>query len=324
MYIVTGGAGFLGSSIVWYLNKQGIDNIIIVDNLADSSKWKNLVSLQYVDYLHKDVFMNALRSKKLPFSISAVIHMGASSSTTETNADYLMENNFHYSQDLCRYTLELGKKFINASSAATYGDGSQGFSVDESKLYKLKPLNMYGYSKHLFDLWLLREQLLSEVVSLKFFNVYGPNEYHKGDMSSVIFKAFHQIKQSGKLKLFKSNSAEYTDGGQKRDFVYVKDCAKMVYELLSSDICGIRNVGTGLARSWNDLANSVFNAMDYECNIDYIDMPKNITTAYQNYTQADMSWNDLVRFCTLEEGINDYIKSYLLAKYEYLEYCKAS
>jgi len=324
MYIVTGGAGFLGSAIVWYLNKKGIDNIIIVDNLANSSKWKNLVNLRYLDYLHKDVFIEMLRNKGLPFNISAVIHMGASSSTTETNADYLMENNFHYTRDLCRYTLDLGKKFINASSAATYGDGSQGFKVAVNKLYELKPLNMYGYSKHLFDLWLLKENLLSEVASLKFFNVYGPNEYHKLDMSSVVFKAFMQIKESGKLKLFKSNSAEYADGGQKRDFVYVKDCAKMVYKLLESDICGILNVGTGLARSWNDLAKSVFKAMECTCNIEYIDMPQNIAGAYQNYTQADMKYNDLFSFCTLEEGINDYIKSYLLANYGYLEYSKIS
>ncbi|MEG2173110.1 MAG: ADP-glyceromanno-heptose 6-epimerase [Desulfovibrionaceae bacterium] len=323
MYVITGGAGFLGSALVWHLNQRGVDNIIVVDNLAHSEKWKNLVNRRYVDYIHKDAFIAMVRRNALPFHLKGVVHLGACSSTTETNADYLMENNFHYTRDLCTYALHKGARFINASSAATYGDGAQGFQAEGEAVYALKPLNMYGYSKHLVDLWLLRHGLDTSVASLKFFNVYGPNEYHKGDMCSVISKAYTQIQETGCLRLFKSTAPEYADGGQLRDFVYVKDCAALMDWLLQQEsVCGIRNVGTGQARSWNDLAAAVFGAMHREVCIEYVDMPVHLHGKYQNFTQADMTWLKgsacPVPWHGLEAGVRDYVQNYLAGADAYL------
>jgi ADP-L-glycero-D-manno-heptose 6-epimerase len=252
----------------------------------------------------------------LPWKIKAVVHLGACSSTTELDADFLMKNNFHYSRDICRYALDSGARFIAASSAATYGDGSSGFSDDPAMLSFLQPLNIYGYSKHLFDLWLLRENLLGNVASLKFFNVYGPNEYHKGSMRSVVAKAYSQIIKEGSLRLFKSAVPFLEDGGQKRDFVYVKDCVSLIAWLLEhSEANGIMNVGTGKARTFNDLGKAVFAAMNRECNIEYIDMPEELHGKYQNFTEAEMDWVEEagypLRFTDLEEGVRDYVQGYL-------------
>ncbi|MDR2696777.1 MAG: NAD-dependent epimerase/dehydratase family protein, partial [Deltaproteobacteria bacterium] len=200
MYIVTGGAGFIGSALIWRLNQAGIDDIVIVDDLGATEKWKNIRQLRYADYVQRDAFLRMLEEGAPPWPLTAVVHMGACSDTTERNAEFLMRNNFKYSQTLCRIALERGARFINASSAATYGDGSQGFSDRLDRLRGLAPLNMYGYSKHAFDLWLMREGLLGQAVSLKFFNVYGPNEYHKGSMRSVVCKAWHEIGLSGRLR----------------------------------------------------------------------------------------------------------------------------
>jgi len=323
MYVITGGAGFIGSVLLWQLNHMYLDEIVVVDNLASSEKWRNLVKRRYVDYLHRDRFYDMLRRDALPWKISAVVHLGACSSTTERDADFLMENNFHYSRDLCRYALDKGARFINASSAATYGDGSLGFSDDPALIPRLAPLNMYGYSKQLFDLWLLREKLCGEVVSLKFFNVYGPNEYHKGDMQSVVVKAHRQIREHGRLALFKSDVPGLADGEQKRDFVYVKDCtALMAWLLERGDVNGIHNVGTGTARSFNELGRAVFAALGRECRIDYVDMPETLRSKYQNYTRADMGWLARVdcplSFTPLEEGAADYVCNYLEKKDSYL------
>lgn len=323
MYVITGGAGFLGSAMVWQLNQRGVDNCIIVDSLGRDEKWKNLVNRRYADYIHKDIFMDMVRRDAVPFAITAVVHMGACSATTELDADYLMENNFHYSRDLCVYALQKGARFINASSAATYGDGQQGFSAQGDALLSLKPLNMYGYSKHLFDLWLLRQGLEQQVASLKFFNVYGPNEYHKADMRSVVCKAYEQILQTGQLRLFRSNSPCYADGGQMRDFVYVKDCTALLdWLLLNPAYNGIHNVGTGMARSWNDLAAAVFFAMGREVCIEYMDMPELLRAKYQNFTQADMTWLDQcacpVCWHGLEDGVTEYVQQYLAQDDMYL------
>lgn len=316
MYIVTGGAGFIGSALVWQLNQVGITEIVIVDNLGKSEKWKNLVGLDYVEYLHRDRFIGMVRANSLPWQVSGIVHLGACSSTTETDADFLMENNVRYSIDLCRHALEHGIRFVNASSAATYGDGSLGFADDPAGLPGLRPLNMYGYSKHLVDLWLLREKLDNSVASLKFFNVYGPNEYHKGNMRSVVCKAHEWVRESGKIRLFASGSPDYPDGGQMRDFVYVKDCVKLILFLLQDpQINGIHNVGTGRARTWNDLARAVFAALKIEPNIEYIPMPENLAGKYQNFTQAEMGWLERFanapKFRSLEDGITDYVCSYL-------------
>lgn len=228
MYIVTGGAGFIGSAMIWRLNEAGIDDILVVDNLASSEKWRNLVNRRYRDYVHRDEFRRMVLEGRAPQKVEAIIHMGACSSTTERNADFLMDNNLHYSQMVCRYALEQGARLINASSAATYGDGSHGFSDSLLTTLSLRPLNMYGYSKQMFDLWAYRENLLKSIASVKFFNVYGPNEYHKGEMKSVACKAFTELRETGSLRLFKSDRPQYPDGGQMRDFVYVKDCVNVM------------------------------------------------------------------------------------------------
>jgi len=316
MIIVTGGAGFIGSAFVWKLNREGIDDILIVDDLGQSDKWKNLVNLSYADYIHKDAFIEQIQVDPESVQASAVVHMGACSSTTERDADYLMENNYHYTCQVAEWALSQKARLIYASSAATYGDGSQGFSDDLSTIKTLRPINMYGYSKQLFDLWLLRHRLENQCAGIKFFNVFGPNEYHKGDMTSVIYKAFHQIRATGKVKLFKSYKSEYGDGEQRRDFVYVKDCIEALWWLLGHpDVNGIFNLGTGQSRTWNDLIHAVFSAMNREPSIEYIDMPIEIRDQYQYFTEAKM---DKLRdagcpvvFNPLEDTVRDYVVNHL-------------
>lgn len=323
MYIVTGGAGFIGSAMVWKLNQMGIDDILVVDNLSKSEKWNNLVGLKYEDYLHRDQFLKFILEGEDPFDTDAVIHMGACSSTTELDADFLMENNYRYTQYVCRHCLGHDARFINASSAATYGEGECGFDDDHAGIDALRPLNMYGYSKQLFDLWAKKGGFLDQIVSLKFFNVYGPNEYHKDDMKSVICKAHKQILETDKLKLFKSYREEYPHGGQKRDFVYIKDCVNiMAWFLENPDANGIFNIGTGTARTWNDLANAVFAAMGRESNIEYIEMPESIRDKYQYFTQANMDKLAKagcdVQMTSLEDGAADYVQNYLAKDNSYL------
>ncbi|NNF99716.1 MAG: ADP-glyceromanno-heptose 6-epimerase [Desulfobacteraceae bacterium] len=322
MYIVTGGAGFIGSAVVWSLNDQGEDDIIVVDNLGRSEKWKNLVNRKYTDYIHRSEFLDRLESGVFN-NIEAIIHMGACSSTTERDADFLADNNFHYSVRLASFAVQNHIRFINASSAATYGDGKNGFEDSDDALNSLKPMNMYGYSKHLFDLWADRNKVLNRLASLKFFNVFGPNEYHKKDQCSVILKAYHQIKKTGRVQLFKSYREIYPHGGQRRDFVYVKDCVSVIQWLLEHpDINGIFNVGTGIDRSWNALASSVFSAMNVEENIEYIDMPEQLKDRYQYYTRAKtdkLAEAGCTIACrSLEKAVADYVQHYLMAEDIYL------
>ena len=322
MYIVTGGAGFIGSSVVWRLNQAGINDVLIVDNLGKTIKWKNLVNLKYSDYINKDRFLSELLSDRLE-EIEGIVHMGACSSTTEIDADYLMTNNFHYSVQLADYALRKNIRFIYASSAATYGGGEYGFSDDVQSMLQLKPLNMYGYSKHLFDMWVLKNRCMDRLVGLKFFNVFGPNEYHKGEMSSVILKAFNQINDSGKIRLFKSYRPEYKDGEQQRDFVYVKDCAELVWNLIDNpSFNGIFNVGSGHARTWNDLAHAVFSAMGLPADIEYIEMPASLKDRYQYFTCADnqnlYDHGCAIHFQDLESAVSDYVNCYLKKDYAHL------
>ncbi len=317
MYIITGGAGFLGSALLWQLNKVGMEDVLVVDNLNTSEKWKNLVGLRYVDYVHRNAFIEQVRREGLGSQVKGIVHLGACSDTTERNADFLMENNFHFSRDLCQAALENDIRFIHASSASTYGDGSLGFDDHEDLVPRLRPLNMYGYTKQLFDMWLLREGLTSRVTSLKFFNVYGPNEYHKNAMRSVVCKAYGEILETGKLRLFRSTTPEYADGGQMRDFVYVKDCVRIMQWLLQEKrVNGIFNVGTGKARSWNELGAAIFAAMDRELCIEYMDMPKILHGKYQNYTQACMDKLQATGcppcVYSLEEGVKEYVQLFLL------------
>ena len=322
MYIVTGGAGFIGSAILWKLNTQGIDDILVVDDLGQSDKWKNLVNRRYIDYIHKSTFISLLAGNKID-PIDAIIHMGACSSTTERDADFLMENNFHYSTALAEYALQNNIRMINASSAATYGDGSAGFSDSQEDMQNLKPLNMYGYSKQLFDLWALRKGALKDIASLKFFNVFGPNEYHKDDMCSMVSRGFNQIHETGCLRLFKSYRSEYQDGGQRRDFVYVKDCVDIVWWLIEHpEASGVFNLGTGKDRSWNDLAAALFSAMGLELNIEYIPMPEPLQDRYQYYTRAEMQKLTQAgcpaTSTSLEAAVGDYVQNYLLKEDVYL------
>lgn len=314
--IVTGGAGFIGANVVKRLNELGEDKIFIVDNLSISEKWKNLVDLSFEDYIHKDRFIDELKKDKFKLSVKAIIHLGARSSTTEKDVDFLMENNYEYTKELAKWSIKSNVRFIYASSAATYGDGSIGFSDNHYLIPKLSPLNAYGYSKQIFDLWALKKGFLDKIVGLKYFNVFGPRENHKGDMRSMVLKAYEQIKRDGKIRLFKSYNPKYKDGEQLRDFIYIKDAVEMtLFFLEHPKLNGIFNVGTGIPRSWNDLAKAVFSALGTNPKIEYVDMPYEIRDKYQYFTKAEM---DKIRksgytkpTLSLEEAVKDYILNYL-------------
>lgn len=323
MIVITGGAGFIGSALLWRLNRAGCTDICLVDRLGKGEKWKNLVKLKFREYFHKDAFLELIRKNSVPFSVEAVIHLGACSNTMEKDADYLWENNVRYSQYLARWALERGVRFIYASSAATYGDGSLGFSDRDEVTRLLKPINMYGYSKQAFDLWVLNEKLTNSVVGIKFFNVFGPNEYHKGEMRSVVHKAVGQIISEGKVRLFRSYRPEYEDGGQMRDFVYVKDCVDILLWLLENrEVTGIFNLGTGKARTWNDLALAIFSALKRTPAIEYIEMPPGLEKQYQYFTEARMEKlkeaGCPLSFHSLEEAVHDYVVRYLVTDDPYL------
>lgn len=314
-FIVTGGAGFIGSNIVAALNERGEYDIVVVDILGQDEKWKNLVGLRFADYWEGDDFRFKLQHDALG-EVDTVFHMGACSATTETNASYLADNNYRFTRDLCEWCLQHGTRFIYASSGATYGDGALGYSDDDETTWQLKPLNMYGYSKHLFDLWALRQGVTDRVAGLKFFNVYGPREDHKGDMRSVVHKSYGQIQATGEVKLFKSYKPEYRDGEQVRDFVYVKDAVDVCLWLHDNQrASGIFNVGTGRERTWLDLANAVFSALGQPPRIQFIDMPETLRPKYQYHTCADIrrlqAAGYRTPFTSLEDGVRDYVQTWL-------------
>ncbi len=312
----------IGSAFVWQLNQQNITDIIIVDNLNTSEKWKNLLHLNYRDYWHKDQFLEWLNLSPEARQCEAIIHLGACSSTTELNADYLMENNYRYTVELANWALDNNVYFMYASSAATYGDGNLGFDDDHLKIPSLIPLNRYGYSKQFFDLKSLSNNWTDKLVGLKFFNVFGPNEYHKGDMKSVVCKAYDQILQAGTLKLFKSYRPDYKNGGQKRDFIYVKDCVQAMWWLFNNrQIKGIFNVGSGQANTWNDVAKALFTAMHRPLSIEYIEMPETLKNQYQYFTEAPMQKLKQAGYphqhMPLDVAVTDYV-SYLKSDNKYL------
>jgi ADP-L-glycero-D-manno-heptose 6-epimerase len=317
MIVVTGGVGFIGSAIVHELNNRGLSKIVIVDDVDHPEKEKNLAALKYVDLQTKDAFLQMIRSGSLTPEADAIIHMGACSSTTETNQEFLRTNNIEYTRHLAEFSIEKNIRFIYASSAATYGDGAQGYRDDESQLTPLRPLNLYGDSKQQFDLWARDTGAFDKIVGLKYFNVYGPNEYHKGDMQSLVRKGFYQIQETGKMRLFKSYKPEYEDGGQERDFIYIKDAVAMTLFFLDHpEIGGLFNVGSGKARNWNALAHALFSAMGKAPHIEYIEMPEFIRDQYQYHTQAEMGKIRKVGYdaptTSLEDGIKDYVINYLL------------
>ena len=315
--LVTGGAGFIGSALVWALNCRGCDNIVVCDRLGTDEKWRNLVPLRFAGFVEADDLLARLKNGALG-KFNLVLHMGACSSTTERDAGFLFRNNFEFTRDLAEWSLAKKTRFVYASSAATYGDGTAGMGDDDSKLDALRPLNMYGYSKHLFDLHARRAGYLKKIVGLKYFNVFGPNEDHKADMRSLVHKSFAQVKNEGVIRLFKSYRKDYRDGEQKRDFLYVKDAVAMTLHLASNrKVGGLFNIGSGATRTWIDLAKSVFAALEKKPKIKFIEMPEAIRDKYQYFTQADILRLRAAGYrapvTSLEDAVKDYVRNYLTA-----------
>jgi ADP-L-glycero-D-manno-heptose 6-epimerase len=320
MYIVTGAAGLIGSAMIAKLNAEGIDDIIAVDRLGNSESWKNFRTLAFTEYYEKEQLLELISTKRklLPKKITAIIHLGASSSTTVTDASYLMENNYKYTQTLANFCLKENIRFIYASSAATYGNGENGYSDDHDVIPTLMPLNAYGYSKQIFDLWVLRNKLEKKFVGVKFFNVFGPNGYHKGSMLPAGERPYRQLMSEGKIKLFKSYNPEYKDGESKRDFVYVKDCVNVLWWFLNNKkVNGIYNLGSGKAVSWNELASVICKAAGKPFSVEYIDMPAELRSQYQYFTEAPMDKlreaGCKVKFLTFEESMTEFVQEYLMA-----------
>jgi len=311
--IVTGGAGFIGSALVWRLNQLGQSDILIVDRLDSSDKWKNLAPLQFADYQDADDFIANLAQFD---KTETLLHLGACSATTERDSQFMMRNNYEFTKRLANWSVEKGIRFIYASSAATYGDGENGMEDGVANLEKLRPLNVYGYSKHLFDLYAKRNNLFENIVGLKYFNVFGPNENHKDDMRSLVNKAFAQIRDTGKLQLFKSANPAYKDGEFGRDFVYVKDVVDMTLHFAENRIGGLFNVGSGEMHTWNELAKAIFNALDLQPEIEYVEMPQHLRDRYQYHTQADITRIRATGYekemTSLHESVADYVQNYLI------------
>jgi ADP-L-glycero-D-manno-heptose 6-epimerase len=314
-FIVTGGAGFIGSNVVAALNGRGCDDILVVDNLDGGLKQRNLDDLSYAAFMDKREFRAAFNGGTVE-APDAVFHLGACSSTTETDRDYLLDNNYHYTRELCQWCLERGARFIYASSAATYGDGARGYSDEHGLVPSLEPLNLYGESKQLFDRWALENGLLDRIAGLKYFNVYGPREDHKGDMRSLVNKAYGQILETGALNLFRSHRPDYADGEQERDFVYVRDAVNVTLHFYDHpEVSGLFNCGTGTARTWVDLAGALFAAMGRAPNILFVDMPPAIRDKYQYHTEADITRlraaGYAAPFMSIEAGVKDYVRTWL-------------
>ncbi len=323
MIIVTGAAGFIGSALVWELNQRGLQDIICVDNYGTDQRWRNLSKRSFSEFVMKENLAEFLTRQEVINSVHTVIHMGANSSTTETDVDGLIHNNYYYSQMLFKWCTDKKKNFIYASSAATYGAGENGYD-DRTDPQTLLPLNPYGYSKLLFDRWVLKQKNTPpKWIGIKFFNVFGPQEYHKGEMSSLAYKAFEQIQLGQQLRLFKSHNSQYKDGMQMRDFVYVKDCTRWLFELIDKKVPnGIYNMGFGKARTWLDLAAASFGALGTALKIDWIDIPMNIRNQYQYFTEANMSRLMEIGLSQpewpIEKAIPDYYNNYLLKDDKYL------
>lgn len=309
--VVTGGAGLIGSQIIEDLNTLGQENILVVDHLGTSEKWKNLRRNQFDDYMEREDFLNRVQNQgSFKSQIKDIYHLGACSSTTEKDATYLIHNNYEYTKILAEYAVGNNIAFLYASSAATYGEGEFGYD-DKAPIQKLKPLNMYGYSKHIFDLYAERTGLSKSITGLKYFNVFGFGEAHKAEMRSLVLKGYEQILKTGTLQLFKSYRPEYKDGEQKRDFLYVKDASKISIYLLEQKKYGLFNVGRGIGETWNSLALAMFKALGLPISIQYVEMPEHLRGKYQYYTCANMDkLNETgykLGFTGLEEAVADYV-----------------
>jgi ADP-L-glycero-D-manno-heptose 6-epimerase len=316
--LVTGGAGLIGSALIHSLNLRGREDILVTDVLGRDAKWRNLSPLRFADYQQADAFLDRLECDPGSLdSIRTIYHLGACSATTETDAGYLMENNFGYTKALAQWALPRGVRLVYASSAATYGDGTHGMDDGTDHLETLRPLNAYGYSKHLFDLHARGNGWIDKIAGIKYFNVYGPNEGHKGEMRSLVAKAYEQILETGKVCLFRSHRPDYKDGEQVRDFVYVKDAVDMTIHIAENPSAnGLFNIGTGTPRTWIDLATALFRALDREPVIEFIDMPEHIRNQYQYHTCADVSRLQATGWSApatpLEEAVTDYVRNYLV------------
>lgn len=317
LIVVTGAAGMIGSGVVRCLNDRGYTRLLLIDDLKQTDKWKNLIGKQFDDFVSRYKMFDEL--KKRQSEIQAVLHLGACSDTVETDADYLMENNFRFSIRLAKWALSENKRFVYASSAATYGDGSLGFEDDEDRLDELQPINMYAFSKHLVDLWMKKNGGFKRAVGLKYFNVFGPNESHKGRMASMVYKMHQKARENGVIHLYKSNDSRFIDGGQMRDFIYVKDAVRMTCDLLepeSEHIHGLYNIGRGIPETWNDLAKALFYSLDKKDSIQYVEMPKDLMKQYQNYTCADMAkfhkMQPFVKTMSIDEAVREYVQEYLV------------
>ena len=314
--VVTGGAGLIGSALVWGLNTRGIDDILIVDRLDTSEKWKNLVPLRYRDFMDADEFEHRVTDRPASVgSVYTVLHMGACSSTIETDAAFLMRNNYEYTKHLAQWAAEHGIRFLYASSAATYGALEDNLR-DDADLDTLRPLNMYAYSKQRFDVFARDRGLLDRITGLKYFNVFGPNEHHKGEMRSLVDKAYYQIRETGSIRLFKSHRGDYRDGEQQRDFLYVKDAVAMTLYLAARHAGGIYNIGSGSAHTWLDLVRPIFRAMDVPERIEFIDMPLTLRDKYQYHTCANVDRLRATGYdrpvTPLADAVDDYVRNYLI------------
>ncbi|MDR2779294.1 MAG: ADP-glyceromanno-heptose 6-epimerase [Puniceicoccales bacterium] len=328
--LVTGGAGFIGSALVGELNRRGFENVIISDFLSNDDKFLNIVPLRFSDYIEADTLFNLVEKKDHKLNtVTHIFHLGACSSTTERNAAYLIKNNYEYSKTLAHFAQNEHIRFVYASSAATYGNGSRGMSDEIFPNTDLRPLNMYGYSKHLFDLYAAKNNL--RIYGMKYFNVFGPNEYHKGNMRSMVLKSYESILATGKVYLFKSDREEFRDGEQRRDFLYVKDAVDMtiflgeIPEMISEKpTWGIYNLGSGIASTWKELAFAIFEAMDREVNVEFIDMPNELKNKYQYYTSADLSKLRRLGYSKqpmpLKAAVKDYVQNYLMQGMKILNY----
>ncbi|MBV8245970.1 MAG: ADP-glyceromanno-heptose 6-epimerase [Candidatus Eremiobacteraeota bacterium] len=313
--VVTGGAGFIGSALLWALNRRGISDVLVVDRLRDDDKWKNLAPLQFWDFVDADEFLLRIDADATQFGpIGTIFHLGACSSTTERDAAYLLRNNYEYTKRIAHWAIDRQHQMVYASSAATYG----GLETDLSEsrpLESLRPLNMYAYSKQLFDLYAQRRGWLDHLTGVKYFNVFGPNEWHKRDMRSVVLKAFEQIRDTGSVKLFKSYRKEFRDGEQERDFLYVKDAVAMTLHLADRGAAGIYNIGSGTAHTWLELVRPIFANLNLPEKIEFIDMPPGLRAKYQYSTQASMEKLRATGYdrapAALGDAVSDYVRNYL-------------
>ncbi|MGH7738361.1 MAG: ADP-glyceromanno-heptose 6-epimerase [Candidatus Tyrphobacter sp.] len=314
--VVTGGAGLIGSAVVWALNRRGIDDILVVDRLDGSEKWRHLVPLRFADYMDADAFATAFEERSDAFGdVRAIVHLGACSSTTERDSGYLLRNNYEYTKRLALQSAASGVRFVYASSAATYGSLEEGLREDLDP-HLLRPLNAYAFSKHLFDLYARRTGLLDRCCGIKYFNVFGPNEDHKENMRSMVLKAYEQIERGGSVRLFKSYRPQYGDGEQCRDFIYVKDAAEMTLHLLECGATGLFNAGSGTANTWLELVRPIFAALRKPERIEFIEMPPELRGKYQYRTCADLyrlrSTGYERPVTPLAAAVTEYVRDYLV------------